>query len=163
MHSRSPISCRTIRRVIVYSTTPAVLALIDGHPVLRPSADNMQKVINTRALILFDRGRSMYYLALMDGWVEAPAVEGPWNPAKHEPTKELDKIRQGAETTNSEPALGQSAAIVEGRRQRTGVAGNLCQHSSGRAAGRRRASRSSLRFPAQLLQYVSNTGCDIIQ
>ena len=43
--------------------TPAVLALIDGTPVLRPSADNLQKVINTRALILFDPSKKMYYMA----------------------------------------------------------------------------------------------------
>src|SRR5215469_5750389 len=81
---------------VIFSTTPAVLAIIDGNPVLRPSADNLQKVINTRALILFDSSKSMYYLALMDGWVEAPTIQGPWNPAKHAPTKSLDNIRQGA-------------------------------------------------------------------
>jgi hypothetical protein len=51
---------------IIFSITPAVLALIDGQPVLQPSADNLQKVINTRALFLFDSSKNMYYLALMD-------------------------------------------------------------------------------------------------
>ena len=63
--------------------------------MLRPSADNLQKVINTRALILFDPSKNMYYLALMDGWVEAPTVEGPWNPAKHEPTKVAEQDQAG--------------------------------------------------------------------
>ena len=93
--------------------TPAVLALIDGAPVLRPSADNLQKVINTRALILFDPSKKMYYMALMDGWVEAPTVEGPWNPAKHEPTKQLDKIRQAAETNNQNQPLGNPQQSLE--------------------------------------------------
>ena len=93
--------------------TPAVLALIDGAPVLRPSADNLQKVINTRALILFDPSKNMYYLALMDGWVEAPTIEGPWNPAKHAPTKALDKIRQAAETNNQNQPLGNPQQSLE--------------------------------------------------
>src|ERR1700678_1577571 len=91
---------------IIFSITPAVLAIIDGAPVLRPSADNLQKVINTRALILFDPAKKMYYMALMDGWVEAPSVEGPWNPAKHDPTKAMDKIRQAAEANDQNQPLG---------------------------------------------------------
>ena len=43
---------------IIFSITPAVLALIDGAPVLRPSADKLQKVINTRAMILFDPSKT---------------------------------------------------------------------------------------------------------
>ena len=93
--------------------TPAVLALIDGNPVLRPSADNLQKVINTRALILFDPSKNMYYMALMDGWVEAPTMNGPWNPAKHAPTKQMDKIRQAAVTNNQNQALGNPQQSLE--------------------------------------------------
>src|SRR5215469_4748392 len=43
---------------IIYSMTPAVLALIDGQPVLQPSADEFQKVVNTRALMIDDPKKS---------------------------------------------------------------------------------------------------------
>jgi hypothetical protein len=61
---------------MIFSTTSAVLALIDGQPALRDAGNGLQKVINTRSLILFDPSRPMYYLALMDGWVQAPGVDG---------------------------------------------------------------------------------------
>ncbi|MGH9822107.1 MAG: hypothetical protein ACREDR_02445, partial [Blastocatellia bacterium] len=71
---------------IVYSSTPAVLVLIDGQPVLRPAGEGgLQRVINTRALILFDQNRNTYYLSLMNGWAQAPSPEGPWTFARDVP------------------------------------------------------------------------------
>ncbi|HYM01026.1 MAG TPA: hypothetical protein VEZ90_18855 [Blastocatellia bacterium] len=71
---------------IIFSTRPAVLVSIDGPPVLRPLAeDSLQRVINTRALMVFDQKKSTYYLYLMDGWVESLTPEGPWSYAKHLP------------------------------------------------------------------------------
>jgi hypothetical protein len=93
--------------VIFFSTTPAFLALIDGQPVLQPTgAKNIQKVINTRALMLFDFSKSMYYLALMDGWVEAQSALGPYSLAQHPPAKELDQIKQAALTNSQNQVLG---------------------------------------------------------
>ena len=104
---------------VIFSITPAVLGLIDGQPVLQPSADNLQKVVNTRALILFDPSKNQFYLALMDGWVQASSIQGPWTEAKHEPTKSLDKIKQGAVANNQNQILGNAQqslkdAIKEG-------------------------------------------------
>jgi hypothetical protein len=71
---------------IIFSTKPALLVLIDGQPVLRPAGEgNLQRIINTRALILFDRSKGTYYLAVMDGWVQAPSPEGPWTFAANVP------------------------------------------------------------------------------
>ena len=98
---------------IIYSTTPAVLALIDGKPVLGPEQDHLQKVINTRALIVYDTSKYTYYLALMDGWMEAPTIEGPYTVAKHDPTKELKKIRQAAQTSDSNQPLGNPQQSLE--------------------------------------------------
>src|SRR5215470_11918881 len=64
---------------IIFSTRPAVLVLIDGEPVLRSAGDgNLQRVINTQALILFDQDRNSYYLSLMSGWVQSTSPQGPW-------------------------------------------------------------------------------------
>ncbi len=91
---------------IIYSATPAVLALIDGKPVLGPEQNHLQKVINTRALIVYDGSKYTYYLALMDGWMESPTIEGPYTVAKHAPTKDLAKIEQAAKSSDSNQPLG---------------------------------------------------------
>lgn len=71
---------------IFFSTGPAILILIDGSPVLRPVIDTqLKRVINTRLLILADESAGKFYLRLMDGWMEAAAVTGPWTVAERVP------------------------------------------------------------------------------
>jgi len=147
--------------VIIFSITPAVLALIDGSPVLRPSADNMQKVINTRALILFDPGKKMYYLALMDGWMEARSIEGPWSPAKHEPTKDLNNIRQGAESSNSNQPLGNPQESLKDA-QEDGVVPTVYVSTAPSELLVTTGEPQLAAIPGTSLQYVSNTGTDIL-
>ena len=91
---------------IIFSSTPAVLALIDGQPALRPAGEGLQKVINTRALIAFDPSDRLFYLALMDGWMEAPGISGPWSVAKRAPMRSLDKLRRSAEASDENQILG---------------------------------------------------------
>ncbi len=91
---------------VIFSTSPAVLALIEGEPVLRPAGESLLKVLNTRSMILFDASQGMYYLALMDGWVQSASLAGPWGKADGEPGKELDKVRKELEASNSNQALG---------------------------------------------------------
>jgi hypothetical protein len=82
---------------IFFSTQPAILILIDGEPVLRPVKDtNLTRVINTRVLILHDKARGKYYLHLMDGWMEADAIAGPWSVAWLLP-RDLKKALEAAE------------------------------------------------------------------
>src|SRR5262245_12831400 len=55
---------------ILFSTRPALLVLVDGAPVFRPvTGANVERIINTRALIL--RAEGKFYLRLMDGWLES--------------------------------------------------------------------------------------------
>jgi hypothetical protein len=91
---------------IIFSSTPAVLALIDGDPVFRPAGDNLQMVINTPALIIFNQATQTYYLALMNGWVQATAENGSWSIAKGAPYKSLRRVRRAAELTRRNHALG---------------------------------------------------------
>ncbi len=91
---------------IFFSTAPAVLALIDGQPVMKDEGHGLQKIMNTRALILFDSSKNMYYLALMDGWVQSQTFQGDWLMAKHDPEKDLDKIKQAALQANENQVLG---------------------------------------------------------
>jgi hypothetical protein len=63
---------------ILYSSAPALLVLVDGQPVLRPVTDTLLRVINTRALILFDPHAGRYYLAMAGRWMAAGELSGPW-------------------------------------------------------------------------------------
>lgn len=75
--SRVPLKNEPPR--VIFSTKPAILVLIDGKPELRQvEGSNLLRVINTRALILVDQGSGKYFLHIMDHWLSAGAVEGPW-------------------------------------------------------------------------------------
>jgi hypothetical protein len=64
---------------ILFSTTPAVLVLIDGQPVLRPAPDTaLLRIINTRALLLFDPRGPRYYLSVAGHWMTAGDLPGAW-------------------------------------------------------------------------------------
>jgi len=60
------------------STRPAVLVSIDGNPAYREvPRTELQRIINTRALLLRD-AKGKHYLHVLDGYVQAPGLEGPW-------------------------------------------------------------------------------------
>lgn len=89
---------------IFFSTRPAVLVLIDGEPALRSiTGTTFKRVINTRALIFADEAAGKFYLRLMDGWMEAPAVIGPWAVAARVPAG-LNQAMAAAETGRKEMA-----------------------------------------------------------
>ena len=69
---------------IYYRTSPALLLLIDGQAVLRPvEGSDLQRVINTRNLIVLDGGS--YFLTIGDRWFQSPSVTGPWQLASSAP------------------------------------------------------------------------------
>ena len=71
---------------IVFSTKPALLVLIDGMPQLREiQGTELQRVINTRAILLFETDKKKFYLRVQDWWLEAKGLEGPWTYAKKLP------------------------------------------------------------------------------
>lgn len=81
---------------LFFSTTPAILVLIDGPPALRQVAGtDLLRVINTRALLLLDQASGQYYLYLTDRWLRASAVEGPWAAADTPPAS-LETAKQAA-------------------------------------------------------------------
>jgi hypothetical protein len=56
---------RNVAPRIIFSTRPAILVLIDGQPVLRPAGSGVERVIDTRALLLRDGDK--FYLHVFDG------------------------------------------------------------------------------------------------
>jgi hypothetical protein len=68
---------------VIISYSPAILVPIDGAPVLKPVPNHsrVQRVINTRALILQGGFGNMYYIHVYDGWLAADSITGPWTQA----------------------------------------------------------------------------------
>ena len=71
---------------VIIATKPSLLVLIDGMPQLREiQGTKLQRVINTRAVLLFENDKKTYYLRVQDWWLEAKNLEGPWTYAKKLP------------------------------------------------------------------------------
>ncbi|HEX7230434.1 MAG TPA: autotransporter [Candidatus Binatia bacterium] len=71
---------------IVFSPRTAILINIDGDATWGPVAGtSLERVINSRSLILLDDKSGKYYIHLFDGFVEAPVLTGPWTVAKNLP------------------------------------------------------------------------------
>ena len=119
---------------ILFSERPAVLVPIDGTPVLRPVADTgLQRVTNTRALILQDKASSRYFLYVSDRWMEAKGLEGPWSA-----------------TTNLPPQLEQAKQIATQQDQV-----DLLQNTAG--------NDNAAPVPASLAVFVSTVPSELVQ
>ena len=71
---------------IVFSTRQSVLVTIDGDPKLAPvKTTDLQRVINTKSILLFADENKKYYLRLTDWWLESTQLDGPWKYASNLP------------------------------------------------------------------------------
>jgi hypothetical protein len=78
---------------IVFSTTPAVLIIIDGEPIYKPvEGTRYTRVMNTLALLLFDSSGGTFYLDGGRWWMTAPSLNGPWS-AVADPPQEIAGIK----------------------------------------------------------------------
>jgi len=92
---------------IVFAETAAALVYIDGDPAWRPVEKTpLERVINTRALVLRDPRSGSVWVHVLDGWVEAPSLAGAWTVAKNAP-KDAIKIA-------NEAAKSGAADLMEG-------------------------------------------------
>ena len=65
---------------IIWATNRAVLVVIDGDPVLRPvPGGSLDRVVNTPALMVHEKGSAKFYLAGDGQWFAANSVRGPWS------------------------------------------------------------------------------------
>jgi len=102
---------------IIYSSTPAMLVLIDGQPVLRPvSGSKLLRAINTRALVLLDEAKGEYYLRALGRWMQAASVEGPWMPVKTPPAALDAALKAAGKDVNllDEPGPDIAEAVKQG-------------------------------------------------
>ena len=90
---------------VIFSPKPALLVLVDGLPQLRDLPGvNLQRVINTRAVILFDNDKKKYFLRVQDWWLEAKELEGPWSYAKKLPD-DMKKAEEWIVANTADQAL----------------------------------------------------------
>lgn len=62
----------------VFTQQPAVLVRVQGQPVWGPvKGSAMRRLMNTRPLVLMDATGTVY-LHVLDGWVQAGSLNGPW-------------------------------------------------------------------------------------
>lgn len=100
---------------IVFSTKPAILVYIDGTPVYRPvSGTSLERVINCRALLLRDQAGE-HYLHLLDGYVKAPGLAGPWTVAAQPPPGAAEAEKQAAAAPVPADLL-EAASDAQGKR-----------------------------------------------
>ncbi|MGZ3444042.1 MAG: hypothetical protein ACXWLG_00055 [Myxococcaceae bacterium] len=78
---------------IVFGTHPMVLVLIHGDPVWRPvSGTSLSRILDTHALVLRDASGHVY-VHVLDGYMTAPSLDGPWTVAASAP-KGANKVAQ---------------------------------------------------------------------
>ena len=66
---------------IIFSTEPSRLILIHGDPIYRPvPGTELQRIVNTTPLIVRN-GAGVFYLKILDGWMETYSFEGGWSPS----------------------------------------------------------------------------------
>ncbi len=90
---------------VIFTTKPSLLVLIDGPPRYKDvGGTELQLMLNTRATILLDAKKSMYYLNVMDGWLQASdLIAGPWSYTSKIPDdmEEITKGIQENQTANA--------------------------------------------------------------
>lgn len=161
----SPPSTRTVQVQnsvpgIIFSTSPAMLILVYGDPVLRPvEGTPLERVMNTPALMLVDPSSGLYYFYLTDRWMQASALGGPWNPAVNPPAT-LAGALQAATATRSadlfqDPSPGLKAALQSGPLPTVYVATTPTELVVTTGAP------TLQQIPGTSLQWVSNTRSDL--
>ena len=79
---------------IIFSESPALLILIDGDPVYRRIEDtDLERIVNTRALIVRDSG-GIHYMKVLDGWMEAYALTGDWSVSGETPFRGTGALKR---------------------------------------------------------------------
>ena len=86
---------------IVFTQGATVLVLIQGDPIWKPvSGTQLQRAINTRICLLKDRSGNLY-VHVLDGFMTAPSLGGPWSVAEFPP----------ADASNAASTLAQKGQV----------------------------------------------------
>ena len=101
-NSRQPLNNAPPK--IVFSTRPAVLVYVDGPPVCQLVAGtSLQRVINCPLLLLKNQAGE-FYLHVLDGYLKAASLAGPWTVAS-QPPDGADEARREASAAEAPVSL----------------------------------------------------------
>jgi hypothetical protein len=89
--------------LIIYTTQPAVLVLVDGPPMLKPLDKVYDRVINTRAVLLLNKLNSKYYCYAARRWYNAHSIEGPFKPDPDPPADIRPALRLALASKKVDP------------------------------------------------------------
>lgn len=79
---------------VIIAAKPSLVILVDGMPQMREvPGTKLQRVINTRSIILFETDKKLYYLRVEDWWLQSEELEGPWKYAKKLPD-DMKKVEE---------------------------------------------------------------------
>ena len=92
---------------IVFVEAPSAVVLFDGEPVWRPvEKTSLERATNTRALVLRDVAAGVVLVHVLDGWVGAPSLAGPWAVATRVPSDVNDVGKEAARTGSADLMAG---------------------------------------------------------
>ena len=83
---------------------PALLLLVDGPAMFQDvGGTDLERLLNSRSTVILDRKNSKYYLSVMDGWMQAPRLDGPWTYAPKIPN-DMKEISEGIQERQQQAA-----------------------------------------------------------
>jgi hypothetical protein len=98
---------------VAFRTTPSILIIINGKPVLRDvEGTKMQRVVNTPFVLLFDPATKGYYLQGGGLWFAAPDVMGKYQPVEKPPAAVLEAAKRVSEPQDSSQTQPQAKSKV---------------------------------------------------
>lgn len=75
----APVELKVDPPPIYVSTSPAMILMVEGKPVLSPvESTGLKFVVNTNWDLFFDESSTTYYLLSGDEWLSAKDLKGPW-------------------------------------------------------------------------------------
>jgi hypothetical protein len=91
----APVALENDPPAVFSSTSPAILLLVQGEPVLTGiPKTNLQFVVNTTWDVFFEKSKRQYYLLANNVWLAASAIKGPWVRASALP-EDMSKLPAG--------------------------------------------------------------------
>ncbi len=109
-----PVKNDPPRLIIV--AKPSVLVIIDGEPKLvEVPSTNLQRVLNTSAVLLYETDKQKYYLRVSDWWMETEKLDSAWARANKLPgdMKKAEEtiVAQGQQARN-EMSVAEQAELA---------------------------------------------------
>ena len=135
---------------IFVSTSPAVMLMVEGKPVLAPvPGTSLQYVVNTNWDLFFDN--SDYYLLDGNTWLKAKELNGPWSAAAKLPP-DFAKIPSGQNWDNVVKAIPPHAASAAAKVIYTDKPAEILLFNGNPAYAK---------IPGTALQYATNTESNV--